>query len=230
MKKLLFVATAALCATVFGAIESTNVVGYQQVPVTTGFVLFTPTFKGIGVDSMNLSDIKIVKADGSASEVDSTVSVQKMDDTGAYLDSYTYIEGYGWYGAEGGVTIKTGEAICVNNDSGETVYFRVAGQVDLVNKNAVATGFVLWGNSTPVTIDLWDVKIVKADGSASEVDSTVSAQKMDDTGAYLDSYTYIEGYGWFGAEGGVELAPGESCCLNNDSGETVYLKVPSPIK
>ena len=228
MKKLLFVATAALCATVFGAIESTNVVGYQQVPVTTGFVLFTPTFKGIGVDSMNLSDIKIVKADGSASEVMGSVAVQKMDSAGAYLDSYLYFEGIGWTDSDG-VTIKTGEAICVNNDAGETVYFRVAGQVDLENKNAVDSGFVLWGNSTPVTVDLEDVTIVKADGTASEVMGSVAAQKMDDTGAYLDAHLYFEGIGWTDAAG-ITLAPGESLCINNDSGETVYLKVPSPIK
>lgn len=230
MKKLVFAAALALCAAANAEIASSTTVGYQQVPVIPGFVLFTPTFKGVGSDGLSLSDIKIVKSDGTASAVMGGVLAQKMDDTGAYLDTYSYIEGYGWYGAEAGVTIKTGEAICVNNGQGETVYFLVSGEVDMVNKNAVPTGFVLWGNSTPVEIDLSEVTIVKEDGSASTVMGSVLAQKMDETGAYLDTYSYIEGYGWYGAEAGVTLAPGESLCLNNGSGETVYLKVPSPIK
>ena len=227
MKKLMIAGVVGLCAAVTFALESANIVGYQNVPVDTGFVLFTPTFKGIGGE-MPLSDIVIVAEDGSPSTVMGGVLVQKMDASGAYLDTYAYFEGMGWIGADG-VTIKPGEAICVNNAEANTVYFRVSGEVDLVNKNKVGQGFVLWGNSTPVTVNLSDITIVDADGNELPIVGEIAAQKMDASGAYLDSYIYFAGMGWMGADG-ITLTPGESLCINNTGMVDVFLKVPSPVK
>ncbi len=184
---------------------------------------------------------KIILCDENGDELDNynEVGIQKMDDTGAYLDSYSYATGFGWnvdYDpiAEGDVTFALGEAVCVNNDSGDTVYFRVSGEVDLVNQNTIATGYVLWGNSTPNQIDLTQVGIVDENGDELDTYNEIGLQKMDDTGAYLDSYSFATGFGWNVdydslTVGDVTLAPGESVCVNNDSGATVIFTLPSPI-
>lgn len=242
MKKLLFVATASLCATVFGAIESSNVVGYQLIKVPTGYTLFTPTFDGIATD-LDLTSIAVCDSTGAVNgNIYNTINIQKMDTLGAYLDAYSYCPDVGGWNVDytaieaGDVTFKVGETMCVANDTGDDVYFRVSGKVDLVNKNEVGEGFVLWGNSTPVKIDLTQVTIVDANGNEmTDIYNTVNIQKMDELGAYLDAYSYCPDVGGWNvdytpiSEGDVTLEPGEAVCVANDSGATIYFKLPRPI-
>lgn len=241
MKKLLFVATASLCATVFGAIESSNVVGYQLIKVPTGYTLFTPTFDGIATD-LDLTSIAVCDSTGAVNESYNEVNIQKMDSLGAYLDVYSYCSEVGGWNvdyspiAAGEVTFKVGESICVANDTGDDVYFRVSGKVDLVNKNEVGEGYVLWGNSTPVAIDITQVTIVDENGNErTDLYNDVNIQKMDTVGAYLDVYGYCPEVGGWNvdyspiAEGEFTLEPGESVCVANDSGSTIYFKLPRPI-
>ena len=209
-----------------------------------GYVLFTPTFTGIGGE-LDLASIEICDSEGNIlDDVYSMVGVQKMDDEGAYLDIYGYdYDSYaGWECGgtpveNGIVTFSVGESLCVNNVHGDTVYFRISGQVDLVNKNEVGEGYVLWGNSTPVAVDLTDIQIVDVEGNIlDDIYSMVGIQKMDDEGAYLDIYGFdYDSYsGWEcgGAaveEGDFVLQPGEAVCVNNVYGDTVYFKLPSPL-
>ena len=216
--------------------------GYQLIKVPTGYTLFTPTFDGVNGE-LDLTSIAICDADGAVDTgLYNEVQVQKMDTAGAYLDAYGYCPDVdGWNVgfsaiAAGDVTFKVGETICVANDSGKDVYFRVSGKVDLVNKNEVGEGFVLWGNSTPVKIDLTQVQIVDENGDEMSLYNEVQIQKMDDLGAYLDAYGYCPDVGGWNMgftaieEGDVSLEPGEAVCVGNDCGQTVYFKLPCPVK
>ena len=58
MKKLMFAASAALCATVGLAIESDNVVGYMAKDMSkAGYYNYTPMFVGIGGTAPAIKDI-----------------------------------------------------------------------------------------------------------------------------------------------------------------------------
>jgi hypothetical protein len=57
MKKLMFAAVAAFCGTVM-AIESANVVGYQNYPLEQGYNFYSPVFEAVSGD-MSIQDIKI---------------------------------------------------------------------------------------------------------------------------------------------------------------------------
>ena len=245
MKKLMIAAAAAALVGGASALESANIVGYQLIPVQEGYVLFTPTFKGVD-GNLDLTSIEICDSEGNIlDDVYSMVGVQKMDETGAYLDVYSYdYDTYkGWEGSgsaveKGDVSFTVGETICVANEYGDTVYFRISGEVDLVNKNEIGEGYVLWGNSTPVAVDLTDIQIVDIEGNVlDDIYSMVGVQKMDETGAYLDVYSYdYDTYrGWeFGGdaieEGDFVLQPGEAVCVANEYGDTVYFKLPSPVQ
>lgn len=165
-----------------------------------------------------------------------------MDASGAYFDLYGFCPDVGGWNLDftsietGDITFKNGETVCVANDYGEDVYFRVSGQVDLINKNKVGTGFVLWGNSTPVSIDLTEVSIVDADGNELALYNEVGVQKMNSEGAYFDLYGFCPDVGGWNLDftaievGDFTLEPGEAVCVANDYGEDVYFKLPSPVK
>ena len=64
MKKLMFVAAlAAGLAVQADGLESANTVGYSQPTFRQGATLFTPTFEGVGTDSINIQDIKPIGDD-----------------------------------------------------------------------------------------------------------------------------------------------------------------------
>lgn len=220
-------------------------VGYQQIEIpNVDLVLFTPTFKGVG-GGLDLTTIKIVDETGAEFDPYDAISVQVMDNTGAYTDYYSYSPafystGWGYNGADvnaGDVVIDPGEAFCVNNASGQKVFLVVNGEVDLINKNYVPNqDYVLWGNSTPISIDITDIKLVDAEGNEFDPFDSVSLQVMDETGAYTEYYSYSPAfytYGW--SNSGTEVSPtefvikpGQSFCVNNASGQDFYIKLPKP--
>ncbi len=168
--------------------------------------------------------------------------MQKMDDTGAYLDGIAYSPTFGGWNIDfaaieaGDFTFKPGETVCIDNESGDTVYLQVSGAVDLINLNQIAQGYVLWGNSTPVPVDFTEVSVVDAEGNELDLFNDVTFQKMDDTGAYLDGIAFSPTFGGWNIDfaaieaGDFILQPGEAGCVDNESGDTVYFKLPSPIK
>ena len=208
-----------------------------------GFQLFTPTFKGLNA-KLDLTEIEICDSTGTVlADMSNELTIQKMNDEGTYLTMYGYSPEDGGWNIDyepiefGDVDFEVGESICVYNDWGSTVYFRVSGEVDLVNMCTVGTGFVLWGNATPVSIDLTDVSICDSEGNIlNEMSNEVTVQKMNEEGTYLTMYGYSpEDGGWNIDYEPIEkddftLAPGESCCVYNDWGESVYFKLPRPVK
>ena len=241
MKKLMIAGVAGLCAAVTFALESANVVGYQIIKVPAGFTLFTPTFKGVAGE-LDLTTISICDENGADLPLYNEVGIQKMDASGAYLDTYGFCPDVGGWNVDFAaieaedVTFKVGETMCVANDSGADVYFKVSGEVDLINKNLVGQGFVLWGNSTPVEIDLTEVSVVDAEGNELPLYNEVGVQKMSADGAYLKGYGFCPDVGGWNIDfaaiekGEFTLKPGEAVCVANDCGQDVYFKLPSPVK
>ena len=129
MKKLICAAAmSALCATVF-AIESENIVGYQQITVGTGYHLFTVTFGEVGNTdgTFNINGIKVYQ-NGEEYATNNRVSLQKMDETGTYLTTYNYRKSKGGWcqlaTLKTDITLEPGESFCVNNTTGAPIQLK----------------------------------------------------------------------------------------------------------
>ena len=178
-------ALALCPAVVHADVNSANVVGYQNVQVRQGSSLITPTFKNINQNTMDILDIQVKMADGSDFDptkpttfCNGAVYLQKVSEEGNYLTAYKFyayqtksVTKMGWYkvGTDGSETPVTergdcffakGEAALVNNSYKNNkvavpVAFLVSGEVDIEATNIVPTGTSLFGNSTPVAIDIF---------------------------------------------------------------------------
>ena len=87
-------AILSLCATVGFGLESANVVGYQYIEIPAGYNLFAPTFTGIETE-LDVTTITVCDQDGNELDLFNEVTMQKMDDTGAYLDGIAYSPNFG---------------------------------------------------------------------------------------------------------------------------------------
>ena len=84
-------------AVTFG-LESANIVGYQIIKVPAGFTLFTPTFNGVAGE-LDLTTISICDENGADLPLYNEVGIQKMDASGAYLDTYGFCPDVGGWKA-----------------------------------------------------------------------------------------------------------------------------------
>ena len=119
MKKLMIAATAALCGTVVFGLESANVVGFLEKVGTQGYSLFTPTFADVGVDGVDLQNVKLVNATGSEGEF-----IQTFTASGALNPAYSYLTmdadsmDDGWYDGDWNMveeTVQPGAAFLMWN-------------------------------------------------------------------------------------------------------------------
>ncbi len=249
-------------ATVAKADVTSGIVGYQQITVISGYSLFTPTFKNVDNTSFNLADVQPLRNDGSAfgtglsTRCNGVIKVNKISAEGNYTTTYSYYETsayLGWYDnnmvkvtADNPVSFSDGEAILVNNQyKGLPVRFQVSGAVDLVNKNLIPTGNGLFGNNTPVTINLADVVVLNKDGESfgtsfsTRCNGVVKVNKISAEGNYTTTYSYYETstyLGWYDNNmtkvvgNAITIAPGEALLVNNQyKGQAVYFKLPSPV-
>lgn len=168
-----------------------------------------------------------------------------MDTEGGYLDpSLNYRSGKsGWCNKSALVTdvcVEKGEAVCLDNESGSALTLRVSGEVVLTPVSKIfPAGYSLAGNMTPVTINMNDIEVyyrTSPDGEWEIFPSNnqVFLQKMDTEGGYLDpSYNYRSSKsGWCNKSSlvtNVTFAPGESFCLDNESGYEIQLRFKSPV-
>ena len=215
--------------------------GYQQIEIPEGYSLFTVTFKDITETTFDIQNIIPYDADGVEIASNSKIMLQKMDDTGTYLTTYNYRKGRGGWCAgntlveAGTVTLKDGEAVCLNNKYGSVIKVQISGQVELRPQTTLAKGYSLVGNMTPATIDLQDMIPYDLDGNEIALNSKVMIQKMDSDGAYLTTYNYRKSRGGWCAgntlieTGDVTFTPGEAFCLNNKYDTAIVLKFKSPI-
>ena len=262
MKKLIALAAIATCGAAL-AVASANIVGYQYVTVISGTSLFTPTFKNVDASGFNLADIQPRKSDtepfgtAGATRCNGVIKINKISAEGNYTATYSYYETpsrLGWYNdsgvqvtADNPVLFTDGEAMLVDNQyKNQTVTFQVSGAVDLVNKNLVPTGVSLFGNNTPVGINLANVTVLNKEGEpfgtagATRCNGVIKVNKISAEGNYTDTYSYYETparLGWYTDAGvqitkdnPVSLLAGEAFLVDNQyKGQAIYFKLPSPV-
>ena len=249
---------------------TSEIVGYQQITIPQGWAIYTTTFKNVDGSQVDLNSIYFLRADGSAFATSGKtnvckgkIRVQKINSDGSYATSYSWYstiantDGKAWTQdggattlADGVETLKDGEAFAINNDTGASVLMQVSGAVELTPQNAVATGWSLMGNSTPVDIDLTAVSFLRADGSAFATSGKtnvckgkIRVQKINSDGSYATSYSWYstiantDGKAWTQDGGATTLAAdvetikaGEAFAINNDTGAAVIMVLPSPIQ
>lgn len=59
MKKLMFAATAAVCAAVTFGLESANIVGYNNTAAREGLNWYAPQFLTVGANTIDINSIKL---------------------------------------------------------------------------------------------------------------------------------------------------------------------------
>ena len=251
MKKLICAAAmSALCATVF-AIESENIVGYQQISVPNGFSLFTATFKNIGEKkTFDLNSLRPTDPNGNVLSLsDGTLYVCVLDSAGNYSENIRWRgKTLGGWSKDGTTLISDGEVeigegvgiavynnIKVDSDGNETTKkggvsaqakFQVSGEVDLVCKNLVAQGFSITGNSTPSAIDLTAVKPTDLNGKVLNLsDGTVYICLLDAAGNYGENIRWRgKTLGGWSVDGTTVISQGD-VVIAAGSGFAVYNNV-----
>ena len=209
----------------------------------SGNSLFTPIFKSVSNASFNLTDIQPRKSDttefgtGGSTRCNGAIKINKISSDGNYTATYSYYETparLGWYDNSGNqvtsenpVTFSDGEAMLVNNQyKNLPVTFQVSGEVDLINKNLIPAGNGLFGNNTPVEINLANIVVLNQDGNAfgtagaTRCNGAVKVNKISAEGNYTTTYSYYETparLGWYDnsgiqvtTENPVTLAAGEA--------------------
>jgi len=241
MKKLIFAAAVAASMGAF-ALESANVVGFQDKEITTGqWNCMTATFLPTGAagTSMTLGDIK---ANDTFAFGDDTL--QTLNGNGGTLGQYTYCNeamaeefGFdvGWYNYEdvsnwdgesalvscNNVSLPWGTMVIIQS-SYEGAGLVYAGEVLAENKElSITTGeWNMLGNATPVDLTLGDIA---ANDTFAFGDDTL--QTLNGNGGTLGQYTYCNeamaaefGFdvGWYNYED-VSNWDGESQLANQNS-------------
>ena len=181
------------------SIESTTVVGYQQVATAQGYSMRVPTFKAI-TESFKISDIKVSGAFGAGGD-----TVQKIEADGSWGSLYYYMtmDGSGWlkdgWYKEDQMTpvddtdvVGVGEALFVS--AGSAMTFTYSGVV-ISGKPVVQvpTGYSMVGNPTPIQIKISDIEVSGAFGAGGD-----TVQKIEADGSWGSLYYYMtmEGSGW----------------------------------
>ena len=225
------------------AVESANIVGYMNVPVEMGYSAFTPVFKDVASEDIDLQSIVPCAADGSALGTSkSKIYLYCLSDSGEYGTTYQYNSSKGGWCVgstlvePGTVGIKNGQGFAVYNNQGSAISFRVSGSVDFVCRNLIATGYSMTGNYTPVSIDIQDIKPYAADGSdLGTSKGKIYIYGIDSTGEYTSTYQYNSSKGGWCVgsslvdEGTVIFAPGSAFAVYNNQGAVISFQLPSPI-
>lgn len=220
------------------AVESSNIVGYQEITIPAGYSLFTVTFKDPTSATFDMRNIVPQVADKNK------VYAQKCAADGSYTTLYNYRpDKLAWYqgikALSEAVPLFNGEALCFNNKYENDVKLLVSGEVVVEPwSGAIPSGYTLVGNMTPVEIDLQDIIPYDIAETPSIVadKNKVYLQKCGPDGSYLTLYNYRPDKGqWYQGiktveRGTVVFASGEAACLNNKYDTPIQLKFPAPIQ
>ena len=199
MKKVMFAAAVAAGLAAFGdsSIESSNIVGYQDIVVPNGYSMFTVTFKKTGATgySFDVKDIEVLNSAGVKMDDDASttptqrsrnkIGIQKLNPTtgalyGDHAYRYSTQSAKGWCDgstalAAGELTLQDGEGFAITSTQGEAVKFRVSGDVVLTPISmAIPNGYSLIGNMTPNTIDVKDIKVLNSAGIEMDDDNSTT--------------------------------------------------------
>ena len=233
MKKLMFAAAALTAGIAMADIVSSDIVGYAQNNLKSGYTMIAPQFIDIATATM---DIQQLKATGDSTG--DNVVIQTLDQGGYTVNSYAWND---WAAAEPcwvdddyvpveGITFEPGAGLWVqglNTDQG----IQSAGKVG--TSDVVVTlrnGFTAAGNPFPVAIDLQDI-VAEGDNVA----DNVVIQTLDQGGYTLKSYAWND---WAAAEPcwvdddynpveDVVFAPGAGLWVQGISGDQ-SIRFPAP--
>ena len=248
MKKLMIAASAALCATAsLLAVESANIVGYQNKEVRQYLSVQLATFEDVGAEGVDIQNIKPVAPDGEdISSGDFTIQIYGA--TGAQTASYAWVlgedidDGYpdGWYEEDWETlvvkTFDAGEAFNLSMAvAGASLQY--AGQVNGEEISVPVRKYLsAQGNLRPAPVDIQDIlPIVEAGDTLESGDFTI--QIYGPTGAQTASYAYVlgadidDGYadGWYEEDWETlvvkTFAAGEG--FNVSAAKAGYLKFPA---
>ena len=236
MKKLMFAAAAALCATVGfaeGGIASANIVGYLTRELASGFSMHAPTFVDVGGKVVNMPIQKMVPVNADGETVGGGVFQLQTKKANGFVDEQFYYLfeddvgedlGDGWYNADGETlatrTFAPGEAFLFTSSlTGGTLTF--AGEVlfDAMELD-LNNGFTALGNLRPAAINIQNIIPVNADGET--VGGGVFQLQTKKANGFVDEQFYYLfeddvgedlGDGWYNADGETlatrTFAPGE---------------------
>ena len=218
---------------VFG-LESANVVGFLEKVGTQGYSLFTPTFADVGVDGVDIQNIKLTGSSGDMSDL-----IQTFTSAGNLNPEYMYLTmdgfGYenGWYDTDFALveeTVEPGKGFLFWNNSGATINF--SGEVLAGQKNLdVAAGYSIMGNPLPKDIDIQDMKLINSVGDMSDLIQTfTSAGNLNPEYMYLtmDGFGYEDG--WYDTDFALveeTVQPGAAFLIWNSVGEGMKLQFPT---
>ena len=167
MKKLMIAAVAVACGSVF-ALESANIVGYQDYPLAKGYNLYSPVFESLN-ETMSLQELKLK---GEAITGGGANFICLLDNDGVFQGSY------GWWtpgdgtGAEEGCwfdgdawsmieeTVGAGQGFYIYSED-EGLSVQSSGSVKLTAySKELAKGYNLVGNCSPADLDIQNIKLV----------------------------------------------------------------------
>ena len=269
----------------YGNAISSGIVGYQEKSIKNGYAFFTVTFENItDATKFNLSDLEVLAADGSsllrtgaaAKSCNGALYVQKISAEGNFGTKFVYVGrnatdtfGPGWYEGtrdSAGNNLVSGDAVTFGPGEGMILYtskaddilkFRMSGGVRLETLGtSVKNGYTFGGNASPVTLNLSDVQVTAADGSAllrtgaaaKSCNGALYIQKITAEGNFGTKYVYVGrnatdtfGPGWYEgtrdsqgenliAGDDVTFDPGEGWILYTSKADDVLkIVLPSPV-
>jgi len=200
MKKLMFAASAALCATVGLCVESANIVGYQTKDVRKNISQQVCTFDAVGGGGLELA--KLIPDDGEGNYVgDGDINIQFKSSLGVLLSSYAYYgeDEYdddcpaGWYNEKTDelitdFTFNPGEGFQVN--AGTPCVFQYSGEVNMAETDVpFRKDLSMQGNIRPTTVDIQT--LIPIDENEDYIgDGDVNIQFASALGVLEFSYAY----------------------------------------
>ena len=239
----------------------------------TGYYIFTPTFKNVSDSKFDIKNIKPVLPSGVAVGQNQKVTVFVLDESGNYgVAIYWYGKNSMWTKDgvnslnDGEVMVGNGQGVAVwntvkvNADTGaevskggvtSSIKILVSGEVDLICKNTVPTGYMINGNSTPNQINLKSITPRLLNGTAVGQNQKVTVFMLDKDGNYGAAIYWYGKTGIWTTDGVNEISdlagtlnPGQGFAIWNTvkvnattgaevskGGVTtpIYLELPSPI-
>ena len=215
-------------AVTFG-LESANVVGYQTKTLDAGFSLSTPTFLDVGQTSMDLQNFKL----GPNAAGDGTEMIQFLNDEGQCPEMWIWLNANmgmdeGWYDFNTWepITKTIVPAVGYLMNVSASVDMLVAGQVK-TDKTTVTipTGFSVFGNNTPVDVDIQSIKL----GEAALGDGTEMIQFLNNEGQCTEMWIWLNANMGM-EEGWYDFNTWEPIEYTVKAGEAFLMNVTAPVE
>ena len=251
MKKLMIAAAASIAAVGAFAVESANVVGYNNTAARANLNWYTPCFRSIGVNTIDINDIQL--NDGEIGAVGYGDSMQIVGPLGNPSEAYLFWQAFMdptatattpyWGDAEGNpvnVTFDEGDGIAIDNAAEMTFNIVGSGQVSTNAVRFAARSNLNWtGNPFPVAININAIQL--DDGEIGAVGYGDSMQIVGPLGNPSEAYLFWQPFMdptatattpyWGDAEGNpvdVTLDPGAGFAIDNAAEMTFDIIISYP--